>query len=81
MFHTDRDRGSERRVASVVSVSLVRARRRKTETIVVGNILDTVKSDFATFVVEFRDRRELITSSAGDQSPNLAAAPFERRRT
>ena len=80
MFHTDRDSASERRIASVVSLSLVGARRRKTKAVVVWNVLDAVKTNLATVVVEFWNRSELIAAGAGDQSPNLAAASFERGR-
>ena len=80
MFHTDRDLASERRIASVVSLSLVGAGRRKTKAILVRHVVDAVKTNLAAVVVEFRNRSELIAAGAGDQSPNLAAASFERGR-
>lgn len=81
MLFADRERGSEWRVASVVSLSLVGAGRRKTKAIVVRNVLDAVETDFAALVIEFRDWRELVAASADDQSADFAAASFERRRT
>ena len=80
MFHTDRDLASERRIASVVSLSLVGAGRRKTKAILVRHVVDAVKTNLAAVVVEFRNRSELIAAGAGDQSPNLAGASFKRGR-
>ena len=80
MFDADGNRGPERGITRIVAFAQLHARRRQAEAVVVRDILNPVKPDFASVIVVFRDRRKLVSPDAHDQPMHLAGTTLERRR-